>query len=207
MIIGLTGKYCAGKNSIAVLLENRGFSVLDVDTLGHIAIENKKTAIISRFGNDIKNHDGSVNRRILGEKVFRKDCELAALQEIVHPEANRLTLEWMQEQKAKHCVINASLLHNSVVFDRMDCIILVDAPLITRLIRAKKRDKLPWMTIFKRFSSQKHFFSHYFNGNADIYKVENRGLGEPANLTRLESTINDILSRLDIKNHKNEGGF
>jgi dephospho-CoA kinase len=39
MIIGLTGKYCAGKNYIAVLLEARGLPVLDVDKLGYQTLE------------------------------------------------------------------------------------------------------------------------------------------------------------------------
>ena len=187
-----------------IILEKRGFSVLDVDILGHIAVENKKTAVFSRFGEDIKNPDGSVNRRILGEKVFGKKSELAALQEIVHPEANRLTLEWIENHKNQHCVINAALLHKSVIFERLDCIILAEAPLITRLIRAKKRDKLPWIAIFRRFSSQKQFSAQYSAGNADIYRVKNRGFGNPA---RLEEKIDSILSGLDIKHLKNEGGF
>jgi dephospho-CoA kinase len=70
MILGLTGLYCSGKNHVAALLERRGLPVLDVDKLGHIAIENKKADICARFGDDILNPDGSVNRRLLGEKVF-----------------------------------------------------------------------------------------------------------------------------------------
>ena len=202
MIIGITGKYCAGKNYITIILEKRGFFVLDADILGHNVIEKEKTVIFSRFGEDIKNHDGSVNRRILGEKVFGKEHELAALQEIVHPEVNRLTLEWIEAHKNHRCVINAALLHKSVIFERLDGVILVDAPLVTRLIRAKKRDKLPWITIFKRFLSQKQFFSQYFAGNADIYKVENRGLGKPGISAVLEDEIDAILSSLEIKNQK-----
>ena len=178
-----------------------------MDILGHIAIENKKKSVFSRFGEDIKNHDGSVNRRILGEKVFGKEHELAALQDIIHPEANRLTLEWIEAHKMNHCVINAALLHKSIVFNQLDCIILVNAPLITRLIRAKKRDKLPWITIFRRFSSQKSFFTQYLAGNADIFRVENRGSGKPGGSVRLEDAIDAILSRLNIHNLKTEGRF
>ena len=132
MLIGLTGMYCAGKNYIAALLEKRGVPVLDVDKLGHIALENKKEEIFSRFGNEIKNNDachlGSVNRRRLGEKVFSNKDEMSALESIVHPEANRLTLEWIAAQDGKPCVINAALLHKSAVFGQLKGIILVSAP-------------------------------------------------------------------------------
>jgi len=198
-MLGLTGMYCSGKNHVAALLERRGLPVLDVDKLGHIAIENKKAAIFARFGEGIQNQDGSVNRRLLGEWVFGKKDELAALEAIVHPEANRLTLEWIAAQNGQPCVINAALLHKSVVFDRLDCLILVSAPLPVRLIRAKQRDKLPWTVLLRRFSSQKQFAAQYLAKNADIYhiyKVKNPG----TNRTKLERQIDTILSKLGLEN-------
>ena len=196
MLIGLTGKYCSGKNHVAAILERRGLPVLDVDRLGHIAIENKKAAILARFGERVKNQDGSINRRLLGEWVFGKKNELAALEAIVHPEANRLTLEWIAAQNGQPCVINAALLHRSSVFDRLDCVILVSAPLLVRLIRAKRRDKHPWAALLRRFSTQKQFTAQYLAGNADIYKVKNPG----TNRTKLERRIDTILSKLGLEN-------
>jgi len=202
MLIGLTGMYCAGKNHVAAILEGRGFAVLDVDKLGHAAIENKKADILTRFGKDIQNQDGSVNRRRLGERVFGKENELSALEAIVHPEANRLTLEWIAAHNGQNCVINAALLHKSAVFGRLDGIIMVGAPVFVRLIRAKRRDKLPWASIFRRFSSQKQFIAQYLAENADIYKVENPGIRESGFLPnsrrtkRLEYRIDAILLKL-----------
>ena len=208
MVIGLTGMYCAGKNFVGSLLEKRGFPVLDVDKLGYIAIENQKTAIFARFGESIKNSDGTVNRRLLGEKVFGKEKELEALEAIVHPEANRLTLEWLDGQNGKDCVINAALLHKSVVFRELNGIILVNAPLLVRLIRAKKRDRLPWPVIFRRFFSQRQFFAQYSAGNADIYRVENSRFGELRSRTGLEGQIDEILLILGMENRNiSEGGL
>jgi len=195
MLIGLTGMYCSGKNHVAALLERRGLTVLDVDKLGYIAIENKKAAIFARFGEDVRNQDGSVNRRLLGERVFGRENELAALEAIVHPEANRLSLEWIATHNGKPCVINAALLHKSAVFGQLDGIILVNAPWLVRLIRAKQRDKLPWALLLKRFSSQKQFAAQYLAGNADIYKVENPG----TNRAKLEHRIDVVLSGIGLE--------
>jgi dephospho-CoA kinase len=195
MLIGLTGMYCAGKNYVAALLERRGLAVLDVDKLGYIAIENKKAAIFERFGDDVKNQDGSVNRRLLGERVFGRESELAALEAIVHPEANRLSLEWIAAQDGKPCVINAALLHRSAVFGQLDGIILVSAPRLVRLIRARRRDKLPWGVLLRRFASQKQFAAQYLAGNADIYKVENSG----TNRARLECRLDAVLSGMGLE--------
>jgi dephospho-CoA kinase len=193
-IIGLTGMYCAGKNYIADLLEKRGIPVLDVDKLGHQAIENRKAAIVARFGAVILGDDGAVDRGKLGALVFGRSGkpgkygkggesgdagdageqgELAALEAIVHPEANRLTDEWIEAQGGRPCVINAALLHRSSAFERLDALILVKAPALLRLIRARKRDNLPWGKLIRRFYAQRNFRSQYLRGKTDIYIVYN----------------------------------
>jgi dephospho-CoA kinase len=174
MIIGLTGAYCAGKNHIAAMLEARGLPVLDVDKLGYQVLENEKNTVFALFGSDLKKADGSMDRRLLGQRVFGHPEKLAALENIIHPGVNRLTDEWIGAQK-NHCVINAALLHRSPVFHKLDRLILVTAPLLTRLIRAKKRDRLPWGEILNRIASQKDFDTQYLSINAEIYRIKNPG--------------------------------
>jgi len=197
MLIGLTGKYCAGKNYIAKIFEKRGFPVLDVDKLGHKVLETEKQAIFARFGSGIQKADGSLDRRLLGEIVYKKPEELAKLEAIVHPGANRLTDEWIAEKESagnKICVINAALLHKSSVFDRLNIVILVTAPFLTRLFRARRRDRLPWRELLKRFASQKDFNSQYLSIKAEIYKVGNPGIG--FRNKKVESRIDKIIEGL-----------
>ena len=97
--IGLTGMYCAGKNRIASLLEKRGIPALDVDKLGHAAIEQERDAILRRFGPEILGAGGAIDRKKLGALVFGESEELAALEAIVHPAANRLTEQWLKERE------------------------------------------------------------------------------------------------------------
>jgi len=199
MLIGLTGAYCAGKNHVAALLEARGLPVLDVDKLGYQVLETEKEAIFAQFGPDLQKADGTPDRRLLGQRVFGNPEKLAALEAIVHPPANRLTDEWAAAQNGP-CVINAALLHRSSVFNRLDRIIIVTAPFLTRLLRAKRRDKLSFQAILKRFGSQKDFNSQYLSLNAEIYRVENPGLSDSRNLRygcnanrKLESRIDRII--------------
>jgi dephospho-CoA kinase len=197
-LIGLAGTYCSGKNYVAALLEERGLPVLDVDKLGHRALELEREAILERFGRDILDPAGAIDRRLLGAKVFGNRAELEALDDLVHPVANRLTDQWIDEQGGRPCVINAALLHKSSAFHRLSCIILVQAPVLTRLLRARKRDALPLGQLITRFRSQKQFTAQYFSGKADIYVIENRGyfgFRAARNRKRLEAHINDTLSR------------
>jgi len=192
MLIGLTGNYCAGKNYVASMLETRGLPVLDVDKLGYQVLETEKDAIFAQFGSDLKKADGSLDRRLLGQRVFGNPEKLSALEAIVHPSANRLTDEWIAAQNGS-CVINAALLHRSTVFNKLERIILVTAPFLTRLIRAKRRDKLSITAILKRIASQKDFNSQYLSLNAEIYRVENPGLFGSRNRQKLERRIDMII--------------
>ncbi|MDR2607382.1 MAG: dephospho-CoA kinase [Treponema sp.] len=214
-LIGLTGMYCSGKNRVAALLEKQGFPVLDVDKLGHRAIETQREAILARFGKAVLGPGGNIDRRKLGEMVFGKAAELAALEAIVHPEANRLTEEWIKAQTGEFCVINAALLHRSSVFERLDALILVKAPLLSRFFRARRRDKLSWGELFRRFRSQKGFLSPYIKKSivpvpksgilelpqgsilkADIYIVDNRGYWGRSSQKKLEYRIEKIAAAL-----------
>ncbi|MDR3303237.1 MAG: dephospho-CoA kinase [Treponema sp.] len=194
-LVGLTGMYCAGKNFVARLLEARGIPTLDLDKVGHEAIERQKSAIIARFGAAIVTPDGRINRKLLGACVFGKPDELLSLEQIVHPEVNRLAKAWLERQDAQICVFNAAVLHKAEVFERLDAIILVKAPLLTRLVRAKKRDRLSWAALIRRFQSQRGFTAQYFRQRADTYDITNRGL----RISALERRLETILSIIGAK--------
>jgi dephospho-CoA kinase len=192
-IIGLTGKYCAGKNYAARMLEARGFPVLDVDKLGYTVIENEREAILARFGPAVLGAGGAIDRRRLGALVFGKPDELAALEGIIHPGVNRMTEGWIRAQGGQSCVINAALLHRSSAFEALDAIILVKAPFLIRIFRARKRDRLPWTQLLRRFKSQRNFDPQYFQKKTDIYSVFNSwssGL--------LERRLDRIISRIGM---------
>ena len=198
MLIGLTGAYCAGKNHVARLLEKRGFEVLDVDKLGHRALEEKKASIVERFGTGILAPDGTVDRLALGKIVFAAPGALLELENMVHPAANRLTEEWIAAREGKDLVLNAALLHRSSVFEMLDLIVLVRAPFLTRLARARRRDGLAWQAIMERFGAQKNFDSQYLSSRADIHIVDNRGafgLCSRVRARALERRIDTILAR------------
>ena len=172
-VIGLTGLYAAGKNHVALLLEKRGIPVLDVDVLGHKVIEAERDLIIERFGEDITGEDEKIDRKLLGRKVFGNTRELKALEDIVHPAVNRETLAWINDRNEGACVINAALLHLSSAAEMLDAVLIVEAPFITRLLRARRRDKLPWRALLKRFLSQKKCKYQFYSGKTDIYRVSN----------------------------------
>ncbi|MCX7948709.1 MAG: dephospho-CoA kinase [Treponemataceae bacterium] len=177
LLIGLTGPYCAGKNYVAQILEKRGLLVLDVDRLGHRALDQEKERIVHLFGPAILDTTGKLNRKELGRIVFGDPEKLRALEAIVHPRANELTLEWIEQHRGHPLVINAALLHRSIVFDKLAFIILVTAPWPVRLFRGIRRDHISLWQALLRIWQQRSFFTQYKNKNTDIYVVPNPGIG------------------------------
>jgi dephospho-CoA kinase len=139
-VLGLTGKYCAGKNLAASFLEAEGFRVLDADRMGHAVLEEARGLIEERFGPGLLRADGSLDRKELGRRVFSKPPELAALEAIVHPRVIAKIKEEIDSGGEKRICINAALLYRTALAARCDLILEIRAPFFLRMRRALSRD-------------------------------------------------------------------
>jgi dephospho-CoA kinase len=86
--IGLTGNIACGKSTVARMLAEMGAYVIDADAIAHEVIRKGTPAyeaILRRFGPGILRADGEIDRRRLGEIVFRDPAALRDLEAIVHP--------------------------------------------------------------------------------------------------------------------------
>ncbi len=162
MILGITGKYCSGKSVLASVFISSGVTLIDVDMIGHEALDLKCDEICTAFGKEIlidseKNQKRYINRKVLGNIIFRDKKKRALLEEIVHP--------WMREKvitmlntthtdSSQHYVISAALLHKIKLDVLCDVIVLVETNVILRAWRAYKRDRLSFFNIIRRFSAQ-----------------------------------------------------
>src|SRR3954447_3655530 len=87
-VIGLTGNIASGKSLVSQLLRERGAEVIDADRVAHEVLEAgtpEAADIAERFGPEVLNDDGSVNRRALGVIVFADAQALQDLEAITHP--------------------------------------------------------------------------------------------------------------------------
>ena len=176
MIIGLTGKSCAGKDAVAALLDKKRFEVIDVDKLGHDALAMNKDKLVEAFGDGIIAQDGSVDRKILGPLVFSDSDKLGTLNSITHPwmhdEAMRRAEE--AEREGKEAVINAALLESMGFVESCDRIILVVAGYETRLKRALQRDSGMTEEKFRdRTMAQKNVGLSLFGSGRPVFTIIN----------------------------------
>jgi dephospho-CoA kinase len=214
MVVGVAGKYCAGKSTVTGILADAGYGVIDVDRLGHEALARRAADVRATFGEDYLLADGSVDRKKLGALVFRDRAALRTLEGIVHPEMVQMVRERLEarsedsgrggdsgrsavgagvsqpaggEGANPDVVVNAALLFPMGLDSLCDLVLWVKAPLLTRLRRARRRDGLPVPDILRRFWTQRELEPQPSASRVDIYSVENRG-----GLDRLRAQLADL---------------
>jgi dephospho-CoA kinase len=183
MLLGLTGGYCAGKNAVATILEGQGWTCIDVDRLGHEAVELARDAIVGRFGAAVIGPDGKLDRKAIALIVFADPAALAEQEAIVHPIAIRLVDERIAASAALAAAagkepltcVNAALLYRTPQVSRCDAIIEVRAPLPLRLRRARLRDGVGARRAFKRILSQRSFWRLRGESGRPVTIIRNSG--------------------------------
>lgn len=115
--LGLTGGIASGKSSVAGMLRDLGFAVLDADSLAHKLIEPGQPAyqeVIREFGPEIVAANGYIHRAKLGAIVFGNPAKLARLNAIIHPRVEVAALhqldEWARSGIHEAAFIEAALL-------------------------------------------------------------------------------------------------
>lgn len=177
----------AGKNAVCRILEERGFIALDADRQVHGAIEKAAPEIIKTFSKEanaqnitLTDKNERINRRELGRLLFTSKDLLAKQERIVYPviieETKRFIQKQQEQKKEADIILNATVLYKTPELLRLcKYIIYVDAPKITRIVRALKRDRMPLRQILSRFATQKGLFSEYKKTGVPIIKITNAG--------------------------------
>lgn len=142
VVIGLLGGIAAGKTTVAAMLAERGFAVLDADAEARAVTADPAIVqeIAARLGQELV-RDGELDRKALAARVFADAQARAALEAIVHPAIRaRLTRKLEAALAAgRSVVLDAPLLLEGGLIARCDTCVFVDADAATRGARARER--------------------------------------------------------------------
>ncbi len=143
-VIGLLGGVAAGKTLVAQQLARLGAGVLDADRAGHAVLEQPEViqAIRRRWGPDVLDSRGKVDRNQLAQRVFGNKEELKHLEAITHPKIAQLLQQQARQlvqQGASALVLDAPLLLRAGWDRWCDVLVFVDAPEEVRAARAAAR--------------------------------------------------------------------
>ncbi|MBI1859584.1 MAG: dephospho-CoA kinase [Deltaproteobacteria bacterium] len=145
--IGLTGNIGSGKSEVALLLQQAGLAVVDLDDIGRAVSELPATqnAIASLFGPSSRNSDGSLNRRFVQQTIFSDPTKKEALEKLLHPliwTAFEAMEEALKKKGAMLVVCEAALIYEAQIDKRLDFVIVVTANEKLRRDRVTLRDGL-----------------------------------------------------------------
>ncbi len=141
-VIALTGGIGCGKSLAAQYFAELGALVIDADQLARAAIERGSDGfdeVVALFGDSILK-DGNIDRRALGELIFKDPKARAALEGIIHPFVRREFEEAVASLKGDDVLVyEIPLLFESKSQDRFDLVITVESELENRIARLRDR--------------------------------------------------------------------
>jgi dephospho-CoA kinase len=177
-MLGLTGGYCAGKSEVAAILSSLGWTCVDVDAMGHRALEYSLPEVVKLLGPSARRPDGLPDRRAIGRLVFADKSLMGQFEALVHPVMFALTDEAIVaaggELGGKVC-LDAAILYRLPQASRCQTILEVRAPLLARLRRGMARDGLGLLRILQRILSQHNLKQSRTSYESRIITVNNAG--------------------------------
>ncbi len=115
-VIGLTGNIACGKTVVAKMFEEHGAKIVDADYIARLVLEPGEPAwkdIVGKFGHEILNPDRTINRKKLGDIVFRDEEKREELNRITHPriiDKIKLMLKEYRKENIKVVILEAALI-------------------------------------------------------------------------------------------------
>lgn len=155
--LGLTGSIGAGKSTAATLLRARGLTVLDADEQARLVTAEPATLaeLEAAFPGVVR--DGVLDRAALASRVFGDAGALARLNAITHPRVRErmAALEAGAAARGEAWVVqDVPLLFEGGLDKSMDAVLLIDAPLETRVARVMARSGLTREDVLARDARQ-----------------------------------------------------
>jgi dephospho-CoA kinase len=158
--IGLTGSIGTGKSTVARLLRDAGFEVVDADQLAHDAVKKNTPglkAVLQEFGFNIQTKDGVLDRSAMASVVFNSKENLKRLENIVHPIVRKMADDKRRALEAKG--VKAAFYDVPLLFEKnmetmFDSIVVVASKLENQFARLKADRGWSDDEIKKRLDSQ-----------------------------------------------------
>jgi len=160
LVIGLTGGIASGKSTVATMLRELGAPIVDADLLARQVVEPGQPAlaeIAERFGADMLDADGRLDRKRMGERVFSDTKARAALNAIIHPQiavASRAALAELRSAGQPVALYEAALLVENQIHGGLDGLIVVSAPESVQIERLCRRDQIDEAAARARLAAQ-----------------------------------------------------
>lgn len=159
-VLAITGGIASGKSTVAKMFESLGATLVDADSLAHqvyapgtpLAAE-----LLQRYGNEIKDSQGGIDRKALGKIIFRAPEERKWLENKTHPATRKLIAERVQEARLRGAplvLVEAALHVETGYYKEFDGLIVVHADPQIQIQRLRARDGMSREEAEQRLKNQ-----------------------------------------------------
>lgn len=159
MIIGLTGSIASGKSTIANMLADLNFPIVDADLIARQVVEpgsETLNKIAEAFGPDVIKESGEMDRAKVGELIFHDEEKRHTLNNIIHP---AIRVEMIRQRdvyvnNGQHVIMDIPLLFENKLQHFVEKILVVTTSEENQLARLMARNNLTIEEANARIASQ-----------------------------------------------------
>jgi dephospho-CoA kinase len=144
--LGLTGGIASGKSVVGEMFVKLGAHLLQADAVAHWLMQPGHAVyeeVVRRFGREILNPDGTINRSRLAEAAFGTAPRIKELNQIVHPAVVAYQNQWMEEIGQRDpnaiAIVEAALILEAGAASPFDRLIVVTCHPEQRILRYARR--------------------------------------------------------------------
>ncbi|WJD50970.1 MULTISPECIES: dephospho-CoA kinase [unclassified Enterobacter] len=141
--VALTGGIGSGKTTVANAFSRCGVNVVDADVIARQVVEPGTPALAAigeHFGDTVINADGTLNRRVLRERIFSSPAEKAWLNALLHPLIHQETQRQIAQATSPYVLWVVPLLVENQLHTKADRVLVVDVSPEIQLSRTMQRD-------------------------------------------------------------------
>lgn len=159
-VIGLTGGIASGKSTVAAFFRELGATVIDADQIVHGLYDTEPqlaAQLSGLFGTNILDASQKIDRKILGNIVFKDEAQRKKLEAIIHPLVRKRIqreIEKAREAGCRLCLVDAALLVESGLYKLYEGLIVVKASPELQIERLMKRSSLSPQDCERRLACQ-----------------------------------------------------
>ncbi|MBD9485398.1 dephospho-CoA kinase [Pseudomonas sp. PDM14] len=143
-ILGLTGGIGSGKSAVAEQFTTLGVHLVDADHAARWVVEPGRPAlakIAARFGEQVLQPDGQLNRSALRQLIFQDAEQRHWLESLLHPLIGQEIRDYLARAQSPYAILVSPLLIESGQNRMTQRVLAVDAPEALQLQRTMVRDE------------------------------------------------------------------
>ncbi|MBW3562316.1 MAG: dephospho-CoA kinase, long form [Actinobacteria bacterium] len=196
-LVGLTGGIGSGKSTVARLLDERGAVVIDADRIAREVVEpgtEGLAAVVERFGEDILDPEGRMDRAAVAEIAFSDDQAREDLNAIIHPRVRQRIAERLGEiaaderERNRIVVLDVPLLVEGGGDHGYEAVLVVTAPEEVRVRRLVEDRGMDPGDVRARISSQA--------SDEERLAVATHVIGNAGTMDELERQVDEVYAEL-----------